>query len=118
MIVKKFDPTTTLSDALAKYHDGFDPALIELPESAVFPYLIAVQPTTARKARCTGTLLGRPAPRFVRHGRAIRYRLKDVLNWLVDGESYASTAEASETMRKRHINESHRLEAQEGHRYV
>ena len=99
MTVKKFDRTTTLSDALAKYHDGFDPALIELPESAVFPYLIAVQPTTARKARCTGTLLGRLAPRFVRHGRAIRYRLKDVLNWLADGDSYASTAEAAEAKR-------------------
>lgn len=95
MTVKKFDPAATLSDALAKYHDGFDPAFIELPESVVFPHIIAVQPTTARKARCTGTLLGRPAPRFVRHGRAIRYRLKDVLDWLADGDSYASTAEAT-----------------------
>jgi len=95
MAMTKPNHTTTLANALAKYHDGFDPALIELPESAVFPYLIAVQPTTARKARCTGILLGRPAPRFVRHGRAIRYRLKDVLDWLADGDSYASTAEAA-----------------------
>jgi len=100
---------TTLADALAKYHDGFDPALIELPESAVFPHLIVVQPTTARKARCTGTLLGRPAPRFVRRGRAVRYRLKDVLDWLADGDSYSSTAEAAVAG----LNHRHQLNAQE-----
>lgn len=116
MTVKKFDPTITLSDALTKYHDGFDPALIELPESAVFPYLIAVQPTTARKARCTGTLLGRPAPRFVRHGRAIRYRLKDILDWLADGESYASTAEASVAANNSQINKTYHPKLQGVHR--
>lgn len=94
MSTKANDPTITLANALAKYRDGLDPALIELPESAVFPGLIPAQPTTARKSRCTGTLLGRPAPRFVRRGRAIRYRLKDVLDWLAEGDSYASTAEA------------------------
>jgi len=110
--------TTTLANALAKYHDGFDPALIELPESVVFPYLIAAQPTTARKSRCTGTLLGRPAPRFVRRGRAIRYRLKDLLDWLTDGDSYASTAEAAEAMRKLQINKTRHLDSLEGQRHV
>jgi len=118
MTVKKFDPTTTLSDALAKYHDGFDPALIELPESAVFPYLISVQPTTARKARCTGTLLGRLAPRFVRHGRVIRYRLRDVLDWLADGDSYASTAEAAEAKRNHLLKKTCHQKAQEEQRHV
>ncbi|MEQ6918723.1 hypothetical protein [Halomonas aquatica] len=79
---------------MSHYRDGIDPALIELPERAVFPGLIPAQPTTALKARCTGTLLGRPGPRFVRRGRAIRYRLKDVLEWLEAAESFASTAEA------------------------
>lgn len=94
MSLQHKDPSNILTNALARYRDGFDPALIELPEQAVFPGLIPAQPTTARKSRCTGTLLGRPAPRFVRRGRAIRYRLKDVLEWLEAAESFASTAEA------------------------
>lgn len=89
-------PESLLAEALARYRDGLDPALIELPEMAVFPGLIPAQPTTARKSRCTGTLLGRPTPRFVRHGRAIRYRLSDVLAWLAEGsDSCSSTAEAT-----------------------
>ncbi|MEQ6916041.1 hypothetical protein [Halomonas aquatica] len=94
MSIKTQIPGDILANALARYRDGLDPALIELPEQAVFPGLIPAQPTTARKARCTGTLLGRPGPRFVRRGRAIRYRLKDVLEWLEAAESFASTAEA------------------------
>lgn len=88
-----------LASALALYHDGFDPSLIELPEAAVFPHLIPVQPTTARKARTTGSLLGRPGPRFVKRGRAVRYRLKDVLDWLADADDYGSTAEVVVTGR-------------------
>ncbi|RUR27313.1 hypothetical protein ELY33_15545 [Vreelandella andesensis] len=95
MPTKQHDSSNTLANALARYRDGFDPALIELPETAVFPGLIPAAPTTARKSRCTGTLLGKPAPRFIRRGRAIRYRLKDVLDWLAEGEGYASTAEAA-----------------------
>lgn len=95
MSTKPQDPSDILANSLARYRDGFDPALIELPEQAVFPGLIPAQPTTARKSRCTGTLLGRPAPRFVRRGRSIRYRLKDVLDWLTEVETYASTAEAN-----------------------
>ncbi|MBB3190660.1 hypothetical protein [Halomonas cerina] len=95
MTTKTQPPSHMLASALARYRDGFDPALIELPEAAVFPHLIPAQPATARKARTTGSLLGRPAPRFVKRGRAVRYRLKDVLDWLADGESYASTAEAN-----------------------
>lgn len=94
MPIQHQDPSNILANALSRYRDGFDPALIELSEQAVFPGLIPAQPTTARKARCTGTLLGRPAPRFVRRGRSIRYRLKDVLEWLEAAESFASTAEA------------------------
>jgi hypothetical protein len=79
--------------ALARYRGGCNPALIELPEKAVFPGLINAQPGTARKSRTTGILLGRPAPRFVKHGRTVRYRLKDVLEWLETGKDYSNTAE-------------------------
>jgi len=96
MPIKKQDPGAILRDALTRYHGGFDPALIELPEAAVFPDLIPAQRTTARKARVTGNLLGRPAPRFVKRGRSVRYRLKDVLEWLADGETYGSTTEAAQ----------------------
>ena len=95
MTARAQDHSDILASALARYHDGFDPALIELPEMAVFPSLIPASPVTGRKARCTGILLGRPAPHFVKRGRSVRYRLKDVLDWLADGESYASTADVT-----------------------
>lgn len=95
MTTRAQDPSDILASALARYHDGFDPTLIELPELAVFPDLIPAAPVTGRKARCTGTLLGRPAPRFVKRGRSVRYRLKDVLDWLGEGESYTSTADVT-----------------------
>ncbi|WP_048306464.1 hypothetical protein [Halomonas sp. PR-M31] len=82
-----------LSQALSRYRDGHDPKLIELPEQAVFPGLIPAAPTTGRKSRCTGILLGRPAPRFVKRNRAVFYRLKDVLDWLENADDYGSTAE-------------------------
>lgn len=59
------------------HHQGYSPELIELPESAVFPALILSEPSTARKSRVTGILLGEPAPRFVHRGRNVRYRLFD-----------------------------------------
>ncbi|WP_136254459.1 hypothetical protein [Onishia niordana] len=95
MATKLHDPAAELATALAKQRDGFPSNLIELTERAAFPGVIRVQPITARKARCTGILLGRPAPRFVRRGRSISYRLSDLLEWLAYGESYANTAEAS-----------------------
>ncbi|CBV41549.1 hypothetical protein [Halomonas elongata] len=88
------DPAAILASALAHHRDGLDPELIELPESAVFPHLIPAQPSTARKSRVTGTLLGKPTPPFVKRGRSVRYRLKDVLDWLADGDAYGNTAEA------------------------
>ncbi len=87
------DYKQTLDDALRRYNEGMDPKLIELPELSVFPALICAAPTTARIARITGTLLGRPAPKFVKRGRAVRYRLADVLGWLEEGETYGSNAE-------------------------
>jgi len=82
MSIKTLNHRDTLANALARYHAGFDPALIELPELAVFPHLIPAAPITGRKARGTGILLGKRAPCFVKRGRSIRYRLSDVLAWL------------------------------------
>ena len=91
---KKPDYAAILNRALANYHAGIDPALIELPEGAVFPHLIPAQPATVRKSRCTGSLFGKPTPRFIRRGRSIRYRLKDVFDWLESADSFSSTADA------------------------
>lgn len=82
-----------LQQCLTLYHKGYDPELLELTERMVFPYLIPAQPSTGRKSRSTGILLGRPTPRFVRHGRSIRYRLSDVMEWLSDGSTYGSTSD-------------------------
>lgn len=92
---KEMSSDRLLHDALFRYASGLDPTLIELPEKSVFPGLIPAAPATARKARCTGMLLGKSAPRFVRRGRYIRYRLKDVLDWLADADLHGSTAEAA-----------------------
>src|SRR5690606_10469856 len=82
-----------LATALSSFKAGLDPSLIELPETAVFPYLIPVAPSTARKSRCTGILLGRPAPRYVKRGRTVSYRLRDALDWLMNGDTFNSTAD-------------------------
>lgn len=88
-------PLDLANIALVRYREGCNPALIELPEKVVFPFLINAQPTTARKSRTTGMLLGRPAPRYVKRGRSVFYRLKEVIEWLEDGEVYGNTVEAA-----------------------
>lgn len=89
------NPDQAIAEALARVKAGVDPSMIELPDVVVFPRLIPAMPATARKARGTGTLLGRPGPRFVKRGHQVRYRLSDVYEWLESSESYASTAEAA-----------------------
>lgn len=86
-------PSNNLDGALARYGAGFDPTLIELTEHDVFPHLISASPSTGRKARVTGTLLGKPAPRYIKRGRSVRYRLSDVLTWLADADAYTSSAD-------------------------
>jgi hypothetical protein len=81
-----------LEQALARHAAGLNARFIELPEAAVFPHLIPASLQTGRQARCTGTLLGQPAPLFVKRGRSVRYRLSDVFAWLEAAESCASTA--------------------------
>lgn len=105
MTEKAQESSALLNSALQRYQAGWDPTLIELPERAVFPHLISAQPSTARKSRGTGMLLGKPAPRFIRRGRNIRYRLVDVLDWLKDGKPVNSTAEASMKNREDSIDE-------------
>lgn len=95
MNIHKQSPVDLARSAMARYREGCSPALIELPEKAVFPLLINAQPSTARKSRTTGMLLGRPAPRYVKRGRSVFYRLKEVIEWLEDGEVYGNTVEAS-----------------------
>lgn len=82
-----------LQEYLQLYRAGHDPQLIELTEKMVFPYLIAAQPGTGRKSRSTGILLGRPAPPFIKHGRSIRYRLSDVIEWVSSGSTHCSTSD-------------------------
>lgn len=74
-----------LDSAFELRKNGLPDNLIELPERAVFPHLIPVQPSTARKSRITGTLQGREAPRFIKRGRSVYYRLSDCLAWLEEG---------------------------------
>ncbi|MGM0984888.1 MAG: hypothetical protein ACQEXG_15940 [Pseudomonadota bacterium] len=95
MPTKKPSPKEILDRALALYHAGLDPEKIELPEVAIFPHLIPVQPATARKARTTGSLLGRPGPKYVKRGFSVMYRLKDVLDYIEDAQTFGNTAEAS-----------------------
>lgn len=95
MAKKAQDYREWVDNALQRYQAGCNPVLIELPERAVFPHLISAQPSTARKSRGTGMLLGQPAPLFVRRGRSIRYRLSDVLKWLEDADVVNNTAKAS-----------------------
>ena len=51
---------------------------------------------TVRKSRCTGILLGQPAPRFIRIGKTIRYRESDLKAWLDQFPTFANTAEANQ----------------------
>lgn len=93
---KKADDHRKLANrAMERFHAGCDPKLIELHELTVFPHLITAQPSTARKSRGDGVLLGQPAPLFVRRGRSIRYRLSDILAWLEDADVVNNTAKAS-----------------------
>ncbi|GAA3895463.1 hypothetical protein GCM10022228_03140 [Halomonas cibimaris] len=84
-----------MNNALKRYQDGCDPKLIELRESSIFPHLIAAQPSTARKSRTTGVLLGRPTPQYIERGRRIVYRLSDLLTWMGKDKPVSNTAEAN-----------------------
>ncbi|AYA64777.1 hypothetical protein [Alteromonas sp. RKMC-009] len=41
-----------------------------------------IAPITLRISRSTGSLLGVPAPKHIKFAKAVRYRLKDIQEWL------------------------------------
>ncbi|MDO6691801.1 DNA-binding protein [Aliiglaciecola sp. 3_MG-2023] len=43
---------------------------------------IDVSDETLRRSRCTGYLLGAPAPKHIKFGRAVKYRLTDLTDWV------------------------------------
>jgi hypothetical protein len=45
-------------------------------------YELRISPVTVKMSRCSGVLLGYPAPPFVKLGRCIRYRRNDLSEWL------------------------------------
>lgn len=92
------DRSTLSSDILEKIDSGQPLSTILLKEHQVFPDLIPAQPTTARKSRYTGTLLGKPTPKYVKLGRSVFYRLSDVIEWLSDVETFKNTSHHSASL--------------------
>jgi len=45
-------------------------------------YELRISPVTVKMSRCSGVLLGHPAPPFIKLGRCIRYRRNDLSDWL------------------------------------
>ena len=45
-------------------------------------YELRISPVTVKMSRCSGVLLGYPAPPFIKLGRCIRYRRNDLFEWL------------------------------------
>jgi hypothetical protein len=45
-------------------------------------YELRISPVTVKMSRCSGVLLGYPAPPFIKLGRCIRYRRNDLSDWL------------------------------------
>lgn len=56
--------------------------------------MLGVAEPTLRKSRCTGVLLGHPAPVFIKQGRRVRYREEDLLAWLAQFQPCRNTLEA------------------------
>lgn len=83
-----------LSEIFEPVRAGLPEDLIELSEQQVFPYLIPVSTGTGRNSRQTGRLLGRKAPPYIKHGRTVRYRLSDILDWLRSGQRLESTGDS------------------------
>lgn len=83
---------STFSDVAELVESGCSLDMILLKERDVFPKLIPAQPTTARKSRSTGTLLGIKTVKYVKVGRSVFYRLSDVIEWLDNLPSFSTTA--------------------------
>lgn len=59
-----------------------------LIDEAAFCALASLKPSTVRKQRMTGS-----GPPFVKVGRSVRYRRKDVLDWIAS-RTVRTTAQA------------------------
>ena len=55
--------------------------------------IAGVQPNTLKNSRHTGKLAGVDAPRYIKMGRSVRYRLEDLQEWLDQFEVRSCTRE-------------------------
>jgi len=57
--------------------------------------LIGIAEITIKKSRRSGTLLGKPAPVFLKMGRVVRYEAGAIQQWLAQFQPFRTTDEAS-----------------------
>lgn len=44
--------------------------------------ILSVAPQTLRHSRCTGYLLGIPAPKHIKFGKSVRYKVSEIESWV------------------------------------
>ena len=76
MIVQEQSKATSKND-LGQYK----PNLLLLKDTQLND-LTGIPASTWRKSRMTGYILGVPAPRHIKFGKSVRYRLADIQEWL------------------------------------
>jgi len=64
----------------------------DLLDNAEAAKLLKCSPHTLRTSRHHGLLLGVPAPKHLKMGRAVRYRRQTLLEWLSQFEEKLNTA--------------------------
>jgi len=62
-------------------------------EAAAF---LAIEPMTLKQSRHTGELFNRRAPKFLKMGRTVRYRLSTLETYLAQFPELANTAQRDE----------------------
>jgi hypothetical protein len=60
-----------------------------------FAQEMGISPFTVRKSRVTGTLLGQPAPKYLKLGKAVRYTRQSVEDFKALFTEATNTAEAN-----------------------
>ena len=60
--------------------------------------LIGCSKHTLDNSRCTGELMGAPAPKYIKFGYAVRYKRETVLNWV---ENLIETASEIEVVKRK-----------------
>ncbi len=76
MTVQTQKPTTN-TDCLNQYK----PNLLLLKDTQLNE-LTGIPASSWRKSRMNGYLLGVPAPKHIKFGKSVRYRLSDIQDWL------------------------------------